>query len=203
MKRIPKSKNLLKDVGKEQRIFNRLHQYLGIGENDYRYKDSILITSVVLIEYITTGLNKKNQRSKFRNRFLQKMDMLLWIALQYDHQFWIYFAVKHGGRDVNYPNRFQIIEGQLLDVHEDCPSHEHKLAAENAIIGCRTVRDAREKISLALLSNRLDSFYLQFVYEDDDQEDYEEDLEIINLDSGMDKTEREEMLSLVLVDNRL
>lgn len=208
MKRIPKSKNLLKDVGKEQRIFNRLHQYLGIGENDHRYKDAILITSTILIEYITTNLKRKNKKLIVRDRFVKKMDRLLWIALQYDHQFWIYFAVKHGGRDVNYPNRFQIIEGQLLDVHEDCLSDEHRLATENAIIGCLTIIAAKDKISLALLNKQLDKFHLQFVYDDDinilelDSETNSDIIDGNDMSETMDKTERE-MTKLVLVGDCL
>jgi hypothetical protein len=114
MKRIAKSKDLLNHDNGDQRIFNRLHQYLRIGENDHRYKDAILITSTILIEYILTNLKEKNKRSDTRNRFLQKMDMIFWIALHYNHSFWMFFAFRHGGRDIVHPNRFVIIEGQLI-----------------------------------------------------------------------------------------
>jgi hypothetical protein len=157
----------------EKELINKLHVNLAIKENDPSYSTIFKETCNLLIDYLQRR-RRKSKRKKHQTpqqRFLEKMDVLLFVASKYDNRFWMTFAVKHGGHDAFYYHRYQLIDGVLIDSHENCNTEEEKSLCENAVLNVYSIEEARDaaqqaRLNLFLLNTRI----TYHCYDSDDDE---------------------------------
>ena len=146
----------------EREILNKLDEKLQVKPDHPEYESSFNEIRDLVLEYIQRRVKKKRKQKLF-----ERMDVLLFIASKYDNKFWMTFAVKHGGHDKYYYNRYQLIEGELIDAHEGCSTEEEKELCEKAILNCSTVEEARENSTQARLNFFLINTNLEIIYDDE------------------------------------
>lgn len=134
----------------EQEIIYLLHQNMKVKPENPEYKASYKKIIELLLDYIQRRSKRKNHQTR-KQKFLERMDMVLFIAAKYDNRFWMTFAVKHGAHDTYYYHRYKLINGELIDVHEGCFSDEEREVSEIAMMDCATIEEAKESASRARL----------------------------------------------------
>lgn len=75
----------------EREILNKLDEKLRVETDHPEYKSSFNEIRDLLLEYIQRKVRKRRKQ-----KFFERMDVLLFMASKYNNKFWMTFAVKHG-----------------------------------------------------------------------------------------------------------
>ncbi len=122
-----------------------------------------------------------NKLEEAVNEYLEKgkpyaINIILWSAQVGKKEQWIKFAVLHGATDINDPQRYLVIEGNIVDTHKGCRSFDEAKEVSKAVQSCKTVKEYEDVFQKIILKNGpKNDAIVETTYDSNDEVSFYED----------------------------